>query len=43
MAKSGKEVTLIGKLRNQRRYFVVTADIAGGTPVGPALVSPGGL
>ena len=43
LVKNGKEVTLIGKIRNQRKYFVVTGEIAGGTPPAPALVSPGGL
>jgi hypothetical protein len=43
LAKNGKEMTLIGKIRNQRKYFVVTGEIAGGGPVGPAVVSPGGL
>ena len=43
LARNGKEMTLIGKLRNQRKYFVVTGEIAGGSPPAPALVSPGGL
>ena len=43
LTRNGKEVTLIGKIRNQRKYFVVTGEIAGGTPPAPALVSPGGL
>ena len=43
MQKNGKDVTLIGKLRNERKYFVVTSMIPGGTPVGAAVVTPGGL
>jgi hypothetical protein len=43
LARNGKELALIGKLRNQRKYFVVTGVVAAGVPPAPALVSPGGL